>query len=155
MVAALQATRVTSSHGRKQAQCGGCASFAQSLAGSNQSMIVTVRIRSAETRRSTRVGHKALERTSRIFQGHENVLAVLTRALEQKRLENFVPGEDFAIALSFASLGLDFAGSRISEIILTQVIRFFQLRRLHIQRSSLHAVLRHAGDAVRESNCSG
>ncbi|KAH4942602.1 hypothetical protein HBI79_027980 [Parastagonospora nodorum] len=89
--------------------------------GSNQSMIVTVRIRSAETRRSTRVGHKALERTSRIFQGHENVLAVLTRALEQKRL----------------------------------VIRFFQLRRLHIQRSSLHAVLRHAGDAVRESNCSG
>ncbi|KAH4442374.1 hypothetical protein HBH59_090350 [Parastagonospora nodorum] len=86
MVAALQATRVTSSHGRKQAQCGGCASFAQSLAGSNQSMIVTVRIRSAETRRSTRVGHKALERTSRIFQGHENVLAVLTRALEQKRL---------------------------------------------------------------------
>ncbi|KAH4510406.1 hypothetical protein HBI81_005480 [Parastagonospora nodorum] len=121
MVAALQATRVTSSHGRKQAQCGGCASFAQSLAGSNQSMIVTVRIRSAETRRSTRVGHKALERTSRIFQGHENVLAVLTRALEQKRL----------------------------------VIRFFQLRRLHIQRSSLHAVLRHAGDAVRESNCSG
>ncbi|KAH4212571.1 hypothetical protein HBI46_052300 [Parastagonospora nodorum] len=64
LVAALEATGVTSSHGRKQAQCEGCTSFAQSLAGSNQSMIVTVRIRPAETQRPTRPGHKALGRTS-------------------------------------------------------------------------------------------